>query len=102
MTMTISKPSENPSLRTPSDILPDRVQEIADGLNAVLANVFAMYLKTKNFHWHMSGPHFRDYHLLLTGMEINCSTLQTRSPSAFAKSVARLYGRSGTSLASNT
>src|SRR5580698_9850946 len=52
-------------LRTPSDILPKSVMEIAGALNKLLADVFALYLKTKNFHWHMSGPHFRDYHLLL-------------------------------------
>jgi starvation-inducible DNA-binding protein len=52
-------------LKTPSDILPESVKEIAGGLNKLLADVFALYLKTKNFHWHMSGPHFRDYHLLL-------------------------------------
>jgi hypothetical protein len=52
-------------LKTPSDILPESAKEIAGALNMVLADVFALYLKTKNFHWHMSGPHFRDYHLLL-------------------------------------
>ena len=52
-------------LRTPSDILPESIKEIAGALNKLLADVFALYLKTKNFHWHMSGPHFRDYHLLL-------------------------------------
>src|SRR5579863_9132944 len=52
-------------LTTPSDIDPKTVQEIAGALNALLADVFSLYLKTKNFHWHMSGPHFRDYHLLL-------------------------------------
>jgi starvation-inducible DNA-binding protein len=52
-------------LATPSDIDPKAVQEITGALNALLADVFALYLKTKNFHWHMSGPHFRDYHLLL-------------------------------------
>jgi starvation-inducible DNA-binding protein len=51
--------------RTPSDILPESVKKIAGALNKLLADVFALYLKTKNFHWHMSGPHFRDYHLLL-------------------------------------
>ncbi len=45
-------------LRTPSDILPESVKEIAGALNMVLADVFALYLKTKNFHWHMSGPTF--------------------------------------------
>jgi starvation-inducible DNA-binding protein len=52
-------------LATPSDIRPEGVKDISGGLNALLADVFALYLKTKNFHWHMSGPHFRDYHLLL-------------------------------------
>jgi starvation-inducible DNA-binding protein len=52
-------------LATPSDIRPDAVKDISGALNALLADVFALYLKTKNFHWHMSGPHFRDYHLLL-------------------------------------
>jgi starvation-inducible DNA-binding protein len=52
-------------LATPSDIRPDAVKDISGALNALLADVFALYLKTKNFHWHLSGPHFRDYHLLL-------------------------------------
>ncbi|MGB9418499.1 MAG: DNA starvation/stationary phase protection protein [Acidobacteriaceae bacterium] len=52
-------------LNTPSDLEPESVMNIAGGLNALLADIFALYLKTKNFHWHMSGPHFRDYHLLL-------------------------------------
>jgi len=52
-------------LHTPSDIEPQGVKEITGALNALLADVFTLYLKTKNFHWHMSGPHFRDYHLLL-------------------------------------
>lgn len=52
-------------LRVPSDLRPGAVKEISGALNALLADVFALYLKSKNFHWHMSGPHFRDYHLLL-------------------------------------
>src|ERR1700751_466921 len=52
-------------LANPSDIEPNAVKEISGALNALLADVFSLYLKTKNFHWHMSGPHFRDYHLLL-------------------------------------
>src|SRR3954463_8891623 len=52
-------------LATRSDIDPKAVNDIAGALNALLADVFGLYLKTKNFHWHMSGPHFRDYHLLL-------------------------------------
>jgi starvation-inducible DNA-binding protein len=52
-------------LITPTDLGSEASQDIAGGMNAILADVFALYLKTKNFHWHMSGPHFRDYHLLL-------------------------------------
>src|SRR5258708_9543792 len=52
-------------LANPSDIEPKAVADITGALNALLADVFSLYLKTKNFHWHMSGPHFRDYHLLL-------------------------------------
>ena len=44
---------------------PEQIKRISDSLNALLADVFALYVKTKNFHWHMSGSHFRDYHLLL-------------------------------------
>src|SRR5215469_12683465 len=53
------------ALDTPTDLSADAVQEISAALNAVLADSFALYLKTKNFHWHISGPHFRDYHLML-------------------------------------
>jgi len=52
-------------LATPSDLAADAAADISAALNGILADVFALYLKTKNFHWHMSGPHFRDYHLLL-------------------------------------
>ena len=52
-------------LATPSDLTDAAVRDIAAALNGILADVFALYLKTKNFHWHVSGPHFRDYHLLL-------------------------------------
>jgi len=52
-------------LDTPTDLKPAATKDITAAMNAILADVFAMYLKTKNFHWHMSGPHFRDYHLLL-------------------------------------
>ena len=53
------------ALMTPTDLAANASQNIAGSMNANLADVFALYLKTKNFHWHMSGPHFRDYHLLL-------------------------------------
>ena len=52
-------------LKTPTDLERNAVRSVADALNAILADSFALYLKTKNFHWHVSGPHFRDYHLML-------------------------------------
>jgi starvation-inducible DNA-binding protein len=54
-----------PSLDTPTDLSDQAVRELSAKLNGILADAFALYLKTKNFHWHVSGPHFRDYHLLL-------------------------------------
>jgi starvation-inducible DNA-binding protein len=67
------KPLDTDALKTrrrgplvsPSDLGSDASKNIAGGMNGILADVFALYIKTKNFHWHMSGPHFRDYHLLL-------------------------------------
>jgi starvation-inducible DNA-binding protein len=53
------------SLETPTDLGSNAVRDISGALNILLADMFALYVKTKNFHWHMSGPHFRDYHLLL-------------------------------------
>ncbi|MFC5509391.1 Dps family protein [Bosea massiliensis] len=53
------------ALRTPTDLGVNATTDIAAALTGVLADMFALYLKTKNFHWHMSGPHFRDYHLML-------------------------------------
>src|SRR6202035_186382 len=52
-------------LGTPTDLSSTATQDVAAALNGLLADMFALYLKTKNFHWHMSEPHFRDYHLLL-------------------------------------
>src|SRR6476659_10003273 len=52
-------------LETPTDLGSSAVRAISAALNVLLADMFALYLKTKNFHWHISGPHFRDYHLLL-------------------------------------
>jgi starvation-inducible DNA-binding protein len=52
-------------LSTPSDLSSNATKDISAALTALLADMFALYIKTKNFHWHMSGPHFRDYHLLL-------------------------------------
>jgi starvation-inducible DNA-binding protein len=55
----------SPALDTPTDLSDEAVRELSAKLNEILADAFALYLKTKNFHWHVSGPHFRDYHLLL-------------------------------------
>jgi starvation-inducible DNA-binding protein len=52
-------------LTTPSDLDAGAAKEVGGAMNRILADVFALYVKTKNFHWHMTGPHFRDYHLLL-------------------------------------
>ena len=60
-----AKSRKTANLATPSDLGANATKELAGGLNILLADVYALYLKTKNFHWHVSGPHFRDYHLLL-------------------------------------
>lgn len=60
-----SKSPRTTALQTPSDLKSNAVRDIAGALTILLADTFALYMKTKNFHWHMSGPHFRDYHLLL-------------------------------------
>ena len=52
-------------LNTPTDLKSNAVRDVSAALNILLADMFALYMKTKNFHWHVSGPHFRDYHLLL-------------------------------------
>src|SRR6516165_11533949 len=62
---TQSEGREAAALRTPTDLTRDGAVEISSALRRLLADVFALYVKTKNFHWHMSGRHFRDYHLLL-------------------------------------
>jgi starvation-inducible DNA-binding protein len=55
----------SPDLDTPTDLSPEAVEKISAAVNPLIADAFALYLKTKNFHWHMTGRHFRDYHLLL-------------------------------------
>jgi starvation-inducible DNA-binding protein len=65
LTATQPKSRKNHALETPTDLPRAGVSEICESLRGLLADVFALYVKTKNFHWHMSGPHFRDYHLLL-------------------------------------
>src|SRR5579864_4983307 len=58
------KERQRAPLSTPTDLTAEATRDITGALNAILADVFALYLKTKNFHWHLSGPHFRDYHLM--------------------------------------
>ena len=65
MKLSDEKSRRKAPLVTPTDLPSNAVQDISGALNILLADVFALYIKTKNFHWHMSGPHFRDYHLLL-------------------------------------
>src|SRR6201987_3476440 len=65
MKLNDEKSRRKAPLITPTDLPSNAVQDISGALNTLLADVFALYIKTKNFHWHMSGPHFRDYHLLL-------------------------------------
>jgi starvation-inducible DNA-binding protein len=57
------KPAKS-KLKTPTDLKTNQANTVADALNGILADSYALYFKTKNFHWHVSGPHFRDYHLL--------------------------------------
>jgi starvation-inducible DNA-binding protein len=59
------KLKQSAPLITPTDLKAGATKDIAGAMNGILADVFALYIKTKNFHWHLSGPHFRDYHLLL-------------------------------------
>src|ERR1051325_5403051 len=65
--VTKLKPRSKPAaaLDTPTDLDNEAVKAVSEALNGLLATSFALYLKTKNFHWHVSGPHFRDYHLML-------------------------------------
>lgn len=65
MDMTSATRTRKLPLATPTDLGADATREISAALTALLADVFALYIKTKNFHWHVSGPHFRDYHLML-------------------------------------
>jgi starvation-inducible DNA-binding protein len=65
MNVRDAKGLQKASLETPSELGSNAVRDISGALNILLADMFGLYLKTKNFHWHVSGPHFRDYHLLL-------------------------------------
>jgi len=81
-------------LATPTDLDGTAVRDISASMNAILADVFALYLKTKSFHWHMSGPHFRDYHLL---MDEQADQLFAMTD-AIAERVRKLGGRTLTSI----
>ncbi len=83
-----------PAMATPSAISEQGCNDISASLNLILADVFALYLKTKNFHWHVSGPHFRDYHLMLDeqGDELFAMT------DPIAERVRKLGGRTLTSI----
>jgi starvation-inducible DNA-binding protein len=65
MTTATAKIHRKAPLATPTDLGADAVRDLSGALSTMLADMFALYVKTKNFHWHVSGPHFRDYHLLL-------------------------------------
>jgi starvation-inducible DNA-binding protein len=65
MTLDKAKTRRMAPLTTPTTLTSNAVQDLAGALTILLADMFALYVKTKNFHWHVSGPHFRDYHLLL-------------------------------------
>jgi starvation-inducible DNA-binding protein len=65
MNVKSAKKQRMAPIHTPSGLGSEATRNISGALNALLADMFALYVKTKNFHWHMSGPHFRDYHLLL-------------------------------------
>src|SRR4051795_13269422 len=58
------KDRQRTPLATPTHLTPEAPRDVAGCMNAILADTFALYVKTKNFHWHLSGPHFRDYHLM--------------------------------------
>ena len=65
MTKPTHQKRQNAPLLTPTDLKAEATKDVSAAMNGILADVFALYLKTKNFHWHMSGPHFRDYHVML-------------------------------------
>jgi starvation-inducible DNA-binding protein len=83
-------------LATRTDLSRSATKDITGTMNAILADVFALYLKTKNFHWHMSGPHFRDYHLLLD--EQSDQLFAMTDP--IAERVRKIGGRTLTSIGS--
>jgi starvation-inducible DNA-binding protein len=77
MTTRDAKELRKAPLTVPTDLKPNAVKDIAGALTILLADMFALYVKTKNFHWHVSGSHFRDYHLLLDVRKIGSTTLRS-------------------------
>ena len=86
----------SPDLDTPTDLPPAAVEKMSASLNTLLADAFALYLKTKNFHWHVSGRHFRDYHLMLDEQS-DAIFATTDQLAARASSAAPRCARSGRS-----
>jgi hypothetical protein len=84
-------------LDTPTDLSADAVSQISPKMNEILATTFALYLKTKNFHWPVSGPHFRDYHCCSTSRPSRFSSAPMISPNVCARSAASRCGRSARS-----
>ncbi|MEM9528496.1 MAG: DNA starvation/stationary phase protection protein [Bacteroidota bacterium] len=84
----------NPVLRTPSDLSAEATAAVISVLNPLIADAIALWLKTKNYHWHVAGPHFRDYHVLLDDQAAN--VLATVDP--LAERVRKLGGRTITSI----
>ena len=98
MSSNDTKARQLAALATPTDLQPNATRDLSAELTTLLSDVFALYLKTKNFHWHMSGPHFRDYHLLLDEQgRPDFRHRRTTSPSGYARSAARPCARSARS-----
>jgi starvation-inducible DNA-binding protein len=81
-------------LATPTDLTAEVIRDVAGAMNAIVAAVFALYLTAKNFHWHLSGPHFRDHHLMLD--EQAAQLFAMTDPGACGRSAGRQSGRSAT------
>lgn len=78
-------------LATPTDLSVDATKEISGALTAILADVYAIYMKTKNFHWHMSGAHFRDYHLMLDEQSVQLFAMTDDIAERVRKIGGKLY-----------
>ena len=87
-------PAMRPEIATPTDLTPEATRDVSAAMNEILADVFALYLKTKNFHWHLSGPHFRDYHLLFDEQAGQIFAMTD----AIAERVRKIGGRTLTSI----